>query len=170
MNQQTKALVSMVVAALIMFIVSVAVYLIGIKFLEPDILAEYGLISATAIEDWEKSYFILVRHMGLIAGGILLFWTALTHWVFNTSSSTGVGKRWFWMLLGIIILAVCALFNFPMGDGQPLLTYNGQAFKVTRSINLLFGCGYCLFGYWGGSILVTSDNFRYTPLLAFFFR
>lgn len=167
MNRQTKAIVNIVTAAVIIFIISIAVYFIGIKFLEEDILAKAGLVHEDAITDWEDAYYLLVKYMGFIAGAILILWTALTHWAFHTSSSTEIGKRWIWVLLGIILIAACVLF-------PANVEYHGETLAKQKYINeyvqLLFGICYGLFGYWGGSILVTSDDFKYTPLLAIYFK
>ena len=167
MNRQTKAIVNIVTAAVIIFIISIAVYFIGIKFLEEDILAKAGLVYEDASKDWEKAYSLLVIHMGFIPGAILILWTALTHWAFHTSSSTEIGKRWIWILFGIILIAACVMF-------PEYAEYNGTTLVSQKYINeyvqLLFCIGYGFFGYWGGSILVTSDDFKYTPLLAIYFK
>ena len=169
MNQNAKAFVSLIVAAVIILLVSLAAYYIGSEYLANSILEEFKMANPdknfyNLKEIWETNYFNLVLNMGIIAGAILLLWTALTYWALNTSSSTGVGKRWLWMLLGLILAGVCVVFPTVY---QQLHNYT---LPTGVSIPVLFVVCYCLVGYWFGSIIVTSDRYKYTPLLARFFK
>ena len=166
MNQQTKALIRLVIAAMIMFLISIAVYFIGGELAKMFILtnaAEAGIENIPTLFDWKNDYYYLVQDMGAVAGVILLLWTALTHWALRTSSSTGVGKRWLWALLGIILAVLCLVIPNIFEKYFHLLI-------IDMSIPLLFLTCYGIVGYWGGSIFVTSDRYKYTPIFSRFFR
>lgn len=164
MNSRTETFMHLVIAVVIMLVLSVATYFIGCK-IAPSILddAQKAGVKVLALSDWKVYYFYLVLYMGIIAELILLFWTALSHWSLHTSDSSGVGKRGLWVVLGIILATLCvAVPEF----------YHREYYQMTidMSIQVLFFVCYCLVGYWGGSILVTSDRYKYTPLLASFLR
>lgn len=168
MNQHAKAFISLFVAAVIMLLLSLVAYYIGNEYLCNTILEDFSKAnpesSMPTPQDWKNNYSYLVMTMGIIAGVILLLWTALTYWALSTSSSTGVGKRWLWMLLGIILIVLCVIFP------GIYIEQNKLNLPINMSIPLLFVSCYCLVGYWFGSIIVTSNRYKYTPLLARFFK
>ena len=175
MNSRTEALVHLVMAIIIMLVVSVAVYYIGGNFIGDSIISKTeSAVNAGTLklnfkipshQDWTDQYFYLVRYMGIIAGFIQILWVVLTHWLLRPSGSTGQGKRWLWGLLGIILAILCVA----------LPSVFVELLKVpflidSIRIQLLFFICYCLVGYWGGSIFVTSDTYKYTPIFAGFFK
>lgn len=176
MNSRTEALVHLVMAIIIMLVLSVAVYYIGGNFIGGDIIAKAeegvkaGILDPNKVKipklpEWKAQYFYLVRYMGIIAGFILILWVALTHWLLRPSGSTGQGKRWLWVLLGITLATLCVALPhvFVALLKVPFLIDN-------VSLQLLFFVCYCLVGYWGGSIFVTSDTYKYTPIFADFLK
>lgn len=176
MNSRTEALVHLVMAIIIMLAVSAVAYYIGSSdFIGLQIInkAQDAINSGAFPEDteiptlqqWQTRYFYLVRYMGIISGFILILWVVLTHWLLRPSGSTGLGKRWLWGLLGIILAVLCVAFP------HIFVSYFKFQFLIDNtSIQLLFFVCYCLVGYWGGSIFVTADTYKYTPIFAGFFR
>ena len=174
MNAKTESFVHLIVAVVIMFVVSVIAYYIGVKVLETSILngAQNAGIKVLKAVDWARYYFYLVLYMGVAASLVLVFWSALTHWILRASDSTGIGKRWLWVTLGIIMAALCVAIPYFYAE-----TYGNSGFVISESgllidspIPFLFIACYCLVGYWGGSIFVTSAKYKYTPLFAGFFH
>lgn len=167
MSQQTKnGLISLVMAIVIMLIASVAAYFIGSQFAKMFILtdaAAAGVADIPMLTDWQDYYFYLVQDTGMLATIILLTWTALTHWALRINSSSGVGKRWLWALLGIIVAVLCVAVPLVFEKMYPLLI-------IDMSIPVLFFICFAVVGYWGGSIIVTSNRYKYTPLFASVFR
>ena len=125
--------------------------------------AATGIVGPLNEDKWKELYLYVVLNMGLIAGAILILWTALTHWGLSMSGSVGTGKRWLWALFGIVVVASCVLFPVYFSLRHPLLI-------LDKGIQLLFIVCYGLAGYWGGSIVATSDRYQHTPLFARFFR
>ena len=154
-NGQKVALIRLALAILIMFLLSVAVYFIGIQ-LAGGILA--GADKNTALSDWKYYYSWLVIFMGGAAVVILSLWTILSHWILSSIGS----KRWIWLILGIILAVLCVAIPIFYEKNFPLLV-------IDMSIPALFLISYFLMGYWAGSIIVTSDKHKYTPFLASFF-
>ena len=156
MNSQKGALFRLVLAILIMLLLSVAVYFIGIQ-LAGGILAKAD--NNIKFSNWEYYYFWLVVFMGGVAAAILFIWTTLSHWILSSIGS----KRGVWLFLGIILAALCIAVPIFYEKNFPLLV-------IDMSIPALFLISYFLMGYWGGSIVVTSDKHKYTPFLSSFFR
>ena len=185
MSQTKKAVVRICLAVLIMLIISTIAYFLGNLIAERFIFADaskndpigvslmsmiLGMDAPTEIvgplkkKEWRELYlYYEVPTMGLITGAILILWTALTHWGLPMSGSVGAGKRWLWALFGIIVVAACVLHPVYFSLRHPLLL-------MDKSIQLLFIVCYGIAGYWGGSIVVTSDRYQHTPLFARFFR
>lgn len=167
MSQQTKSgLMSLIMAILIMLIASVIAYFIGGQFAKMFILtdaAAAGVVDIPTLSDWKNYYFYLVQDTAILATLILLIWTALTHWGLRISSSKGVGKRWLWLLLGIIVAVLCVVVPLIFEKIYPLLI-------IDMSIPVLFLVCFTIVGYWGGSIIVTSNRYKYTPFWASIFR
>lgn len=143
-------------AVMIILIASVAAYFIG-SMLSGGILAEAGEAGARVMEqpDWMYYYSWLVLFMGGAAGAVLILWTVLSHWVLSAAGS----KRMIWLVFFIISAVLCV--------AVPIIfekTYS--SFTNDVSIEILFFVCYSLFGYWGGSILVTSEKHRLAPPLA----
>lgn len=175
MNSRTEALVHLIMAIIIMLVISIAVYYIGVKFIGQDLVTQANAAKAAGVPDlpkWSKSYSYIVLAMGLIATFILFLWIALTHWILRSSGSTGQSKRWLWLFLGIILAVLCVSTEYIfMNFGVDIILNAGEKFMFAElSIPLLFFVCYCLVGYWGGSIFVTSDAYKYTPIFAGFFR
>lgn len=183
MSQTKKAVVRICLAALIMLIFSTVAYFIGNMIVERFISADVskndpigvsfmstllgmnapsGIVGTLDTKIWKELYLYVVLNMGLIAGAILILWTALTHWGLPISGSVGAGKRWLWALFGIVVVAACVLYPVSFSLRYSLL--------MDKSIQLLFIVCYGLAGYWGGSIVATSDRYQHTPLFARFFR
>lgn len=175
MNSRTEALAHLGMAIIIMLAISVVAYYIGGNFIGDSIINKtQSAVNAGTLElrfniptlpEWKAQYFYLVRYMGIIAGFILILWVALTHWLLRPSGSTGQGKRWLWIALGITLATLCVALPhvFVALLKVPFLIDN-------MSLQLLFFVCYCLVGYWGGSIFVTSDTYKYTPIFAGFFK
>ena len=175
MNSRTEALVHLVMAIIIMLAVSAVAYYIGGNFIGENILTKTEAavnaghlklnFNIPKLSEWKEPYFHLVRYMGIIAGFILILWVALTHWLLRPSGSTGLGKRWLWGLLGIILAVLCVAFPYIF------VCYSKDPFVIDdMSLQLLFFVCYCLVGYWGGSIFVTANTYKHTPIFAGFFR
>ena len=175
MNSRTEALVHLVMAIIIMLAVSAVAYYIGGNFIGANIIAKTEAavnagdlklnFNIPTLPEWKTLYFYLVRYMGLIAGFILILWVVLTHWLLRPLGSTGLGKRWLWGLLGIILAVLCVAFPYIF------VYYSKIPFLIDNvSLQLLFFVCYCLVGYWGGSIFVTADTYKYTPIFAGFFK
>lgn len=167
MNSNSEAFVHLLITVVIMLLLSLVVYFIGGKFAEMFILnnAQNSGVTIPVIADWKKAYFDLVLYMGITSEAILFIWTALSHWAFRASDSTGLGKRGIWVVLWLILAVLCVaipLLFVKMGINKFLI--------IDMSIPLLFFVCYSLFGYWGGSIIATSDRYKYTPLLSGLFR
>lgn len=176
MNSRTEALAHLVIAIIIMLAASAAAYYIGGSgSIGGEILgqAEDGVKAGTfkisreipQLPYWKEQYFYLVRFMGIIAGFILILWVILTHWLLRPSGSINQGKRWLWGFFGIIIAALCVALPYLFMDFW-------QVPFIVNDIRLplLFFVCYCLGGYWCGSIFVTSDTYKYTPIFAGFIR
>lgn len=160
MNRQAEAMVHLVMAAVIMAVLSIAAYFIGCQ-LAGGIIADAAAAGSEVpnLSDWKDYYYMLVRNVGLATGAVLLLWTAMSHWILSSSGS----KRWIWLVLCFIVAAICI--------GYPVLFVKSHPLFISDiSIPALFFVCYCLLGYWLGSILVTSDKHKYTPLLAGFLR
>ena len=175
MNSRTEALAHLVMAIIIMLVLSVVAYYIGGNFIGDSIINKtQNAVNAGTLElkfkiptlpEWQEQYFRLVRYMGIIAGFILILWVALTHWLLRPSGSTGQGKRWLWGLFGIMLAALCVAAPYVF------MYFFDTKFLIDKmSLQLLFFICYCLVGYWGGSIFVTSDTYKYTPIFADFFK
>lgn len=170
MNRNSPAIVSLIVAALIILIVSAAAYGIGGKLAEMFIFvdAQKAGINPPLPDVWKKSYAYLVINMGLGVGAVLLLWTALTHWGLRSEGSRNQGKLWLWLFFEAVVIAICV--------GGPYLFVNIFSLSFDNSlltdyrISVLFFICYGLIGYWGGSIITTSDRYKYTPLLSGFFH
>lgn len=172
MNQNSSAIFSLIVGAVIMFLVSVAAYFIGGKMAEMFILvdAQNAGIQPPTLTDWKDIYYYLVQDTGVAIGIVLLLWTALTHWGLRSESSADQGKLWLWLLFGIIVASICVASPFLY---QAVYSQNipfDGALIIDKRIIVLFCICFGLLGYWGGSIIVTADKYKYTPLLAHFFR
>ena len=166
MNQNSSAILSLIVGAIIIILVSWATYFIGGK------MSIYILDAAQRAGEqvpehqvWVKNYFYLVRYMGIAVGMVLMLWTALTHWGLRSENPNNQGKLWLWLLFGCLIAVMCVvspiIFSYVYPDYSLIVDYR---------IYLLFFVAYDIVGYWGGSIIVTSDKYKYTPLLSRFFR
>lgn len=160
MNPNAEALVRIAIAALIMFLISVVVYFVGCEMAGGILAAAQGegVTDIPKLVDWkDEHYYYLVQDTGLLAGLILILWTALTHWAPRT------GKRAFWALLWIILIALCVALPFIINKFDPQMLFDLR-------IPLLFVACYGLVGYWGGSIIVSSDTCKFVPPLAVFVR
>ena len=168
MDSKTETFVHLIMAIVIMLAISVAAYFAGCKMAEMFILPDAQALGKKIPMgvDWEVEYRYLVLNMGIIAGVILIIWTILTHCVLRTSDSAGISKRWIWALLGIILAVICVFFPGIYVEANHL----SGLLVIDNSIPLLFLVCYCLAGYWGGSIFVTSETYKYTPLFAGFFH
>ena len=174
MSSRTETLVHLIMSIIIILVLSVAAYYIGGNFLGQGIIDQAQADIAAGKRDanivildlpaWKTYYFSLVMYLGEAAEFILVLWIILTHWLLSSSGSTGLGKRWLWLFLGIILAALCVTVPF-------IFTYYLQIPLFDEvSLSALFFVCYCLIGYWGGSIFVTSDTYKYTPIFAGFFR
>lgn len=169
-----EAFTHLVTAIIIMLVLSLIAYYIGGNYIGNNIITEANnaVAAGTKLDytipnlekGWKPQYVYLILYMGLTAAFILILWVALTHWLLRPSGSTGLGKRWLWGLLGIILAVLCVA-------GPYIFRYywNIPCFDDER-LSLLFFVCYCLVGYWGGSIFVTSDTYKYTPIFAGFFK
>ena len=161
MSPRTEAIIHLTMSVVIMLAMSLVAYLIGGNFLADKFIfpgAHEENFTVPMLSDWEMMYQTLVLHMGLASTAVLLLWTMLSHWGFNSSSSTDVGKRGIWAFFFVIIVALS--FALPYTSNVLIDT------SVSVTFLLCYGFG----GYWGGSIFVTADRFKYTPLLAGFVR
>ena len=160
MDSQNEALPHLIIAVVIMLVFSGIAYFAGCKIAAMYYLSGDVKIDAT---QWEGYFVYIVVYMGIVAALILLLWTVLTHWAFQYSST---GKRGLWAILGLILVGLCVatpeIVKMIFGLEEILIT--------DEKIPILFVICYCLFGYWGGSIFVTSERFKNTPLLAGFVR
>ncbi len=156
MDSQNEAVPHLIMAVVIMLVFSGIAYFGGCKIAAMYYLSGNEKVPA---EEWEHYYSYLVMYMGIIAALFLLLWTVLTHWAFQYSSS---GKRGLWAILGLILVGLCVaspkIFEIIFGSEKILI--------FDEKIPILFVICYCLFGYWVGSIFVTSERFKNTPLLA----
>ncbi len=166
MNQNSSAILSLIVGLIIILLISCATYFIGVKMAATMLhsLQQEGN-SVPEPQVWVHNYFYLVRYMGIAVGIILCMWTALTHWGLRSENPNNQGKLWLWSLFGFIIAVICVLSPQIFSSFYP-----DYSLIVDYRIPLLFFVAYDIFGYWGGSIIVTSDKYKYTPLLARFFR
>lgn len=164
MNSRTEFITHLVMAIMIMLVISVIAYYIGGNFIGDSIIDEAQ--TEIKLSEWKKDYFFLVRYMGTIAGFILVLWVVLTHWLLRPSDSTSQGKRWLWISLGIILATLCIILPY----GYVVFLKNHFLIGGGMSLQLLFLICYCIVGYWGGSIFVTSNTYKYTPIFADFFR
>ena len=167
MNQNSSGILSLIVGAVIILLVSVAAYFIGGFLAEKYILVEAQAAGNQVLEitDWQAKYYYLVQDMGIVTGVILLFWVVLTHWVLRSEGSTDQGKRWIWALFAIIVGAMCVIVPFALVKLDSL-----KELTIDYRIPLLFFVAYDLIGYWFGSIIVTAKLYKHTPLLASLFR
>ena len=160
MNPQAKLLVRVIMAAVIMFLLSVAAYFGGCEMAGGILAAaqEEGAADIPKLIDWKSEhYYYLVQDTGVAAGIILVLWTVLTHWAPNA------GKRAVWAALWLALVVLCMAFPFVINKFDP------QMFFDMRIPLLLVAC-HGIVGYWLGSILVSSDICKYVPPLAAFFR
>lgn len=161
MNPKVQAVVHMVMAFVIMAILSVVVYFVGCEAMAKGILAEAqtaGAVDIPKLIDWkEEHYYYLVQDVGVLAGLILMLWSALTHFV------PSLGKRAVWVVLGVIVIALCVVMPHVIHELDPQMLYD-------MKIPALFVVCYFFVGYWFGSIFLSSNWCKYVPPLARFFR
>ncbi|MBQ9364277.1 MAG: hypothetical protein IJT82_00755 [Schwartzia sp.] len=155
MNRSNKTAMQIVMAIAIMAVMSVAAYYGGIK-LATAIVRENANIKLT-LAQWREPYFQLVVAMGIISAVMLIGWHVLAHFVFSVISPLGVGKRPIWaiMLAVTVILCVAVPYGFSM------MKYY---LKMAPAIPAMFVGLYGIVGFWLGSIFVTPDNYKYTPI------
>ena len=158
MNKHGLAVAKLALGAIIMLLMSLAVYFIGGQ-LAKGIIAEAGTRTDTTLVEWKYFYQWLVIYVGSGATVILLLWTILSHWVLGSLGS----KRWIWLFLGLILAAYCVVVPIIYSNQYPMLI-------IDMSIPILFFVFYFVIGYWLGSIFTTSDKHKYTPLLAGYFH
>lgn len=152
MNRTTKTIVQALIAIAIMAVASGIVYFVGGQLAKSFIGTE-GVTHAA----WMKQYAGLVQIAGIGNGILLLCWLVLARFVFKADDPLGAGKRTPWAVL----LGLSALFSIIVE-----YAYHGAHHDLVTSplIFVLFLLFYTLAGFWGGSLFVTPDAYKYTPL------
>lgn len=152
MSRNTKTILEIVLAIAVMAIASLIVYYLG------GILAK-SFLDAESVKhsEWMKSYFGLVRGTGIAQFVCLLVWIALARFVLTVHDPFGAGKRAVWAVL----FAVSAIISI----AAPYI-YHGMhsGFVPHMLIVIIFLVFYTLAGYWGGSLFLTPDAYKYTPI------
>ena len=151
MNRTSRSLIHVAVAVLLMAALSAVVYYAGIHF------AKTFLGGNPPLSEWERHYRSLVALMGAVASLVLLLWVIASHWLLHVSWPIGVGRRSLWAVLWVLLAVLCCAVPFVKSSMDAML-------KLAPVIYAIFILGYAVFGYWLGSIFVTSDRFKYTPL------
>ena len=152
MTRTTKTIVQILLAAAIMAVASAIVYFVGSQLAKSFIGTE-----GVSLKEWTAQYVGLVKIAGVGNFILLLAWFVLTRFVFKASDPFGAGKRLPWAVL----LALSALFSLIVQ-----YPYHGAHHDLVTSpmIAVLFVVLYTLVGYWGGSLFVTPDAYKYTPI------
>lgn len=156
---QNKGAAGRILAVLVAVVVfSLGAYFIGTEFLANSVLndAQAAGRKIPQVQRWEYYWAWLVLFMGGVVGGILLLWTALSHWVLDASSS----KRSVWLALLVIAAAACAALPYWYESNH------SADFVTDNRIATLFIITHCILIYWGGSIITSSPKHKYTPFLA----
>lgn len=152
MTRTTKTIVQILLAAAIMAAASIIVYFVGGQ-LSKSFIGTEGVTHAA----WMKQYAGLVQVAGIGNFVLLLAWFVLARFVFKASDPFGAGKRLPWAVL----LGLSALFSIAVQ-----YPYHGVHRDLVTSpvIAVLFVVLYTLAGYWAGSLFVTPDAYKYTPV------
>ena len=153
MNRTTKTIMQIAVAIVLMAVLSVIAYYGG-SSMAKSFLSRYP---DTKFPAWQALYFYLVVIVGVVSTVLLVAWHIMAHFVFSVSSPLGVSKRPTWIVLLVltIIIALASPYAFAVFK---------TGLKLSIVIPLMFVALYGLVGFWGGSIFVTPDNYKYTPI------
>lgn len=160
MSRTAKTVLSIIGIIVAAAVVSVIVYYIGTA-VGKSIVAEAG---AKDFSIWKKEYLSLIKIMGVVSGAALLLWYACSRFFFRITMAFGEGKRATWSILMGILTVLCFVIPYAYAAAS-----HGK-FIMHILLSLLFVVFYGVIYYWGGSIFVTADAFKYTPVGAMMVR
>lgn len=152
MSRTMKTIVQALAAIALMALLSVIVYYLGGILAKPLLTAE-----SVGHTDWMKDYFGLVRMMGIGSALLLLLWFVLARFVLRASDPLGAGKRTVWAVL----LFLSAVFSIVAPYVYHAIHHRPETSIMFVVLFLVF---YTLVGFWGGSLFVTPDAYKYTPI------
>lgn len=160
MSRTAKTVLSIIGIIVAAAVVSVIVYYIG-TVIGKSIVAGAG---AKDFSLWKKEYLALMKLMGAASGAALLLWYVCSRFLFRITMAFGEGKRAVWGIIMGVLVALCFAIPYVYAAAS-----HGK-FIMHIVLSLLFVVFYGVIYYWGGSIFVTADAFKYTPVGAMMVR
>lgn len=154
MTRSTKTIVSVAGIVLGAMIASLVTYYIGESFGQ-SIVA--GATEKLKLNVWTDAYKGLVNVMTVLMMLIAFIYYVMLRFVSKVSSPNDGGKRGFWGIFLCLTIVVSLVFPF-------IFAAINDDFVNSIKISVLFTFVYGIVYFWLGSIFVTPDAYKYSPI------
>lgn len=157
MDRKMKTVISIVGAAAVFVLLSVAAYYLGGTIIQGTFSAKSGITYA----QWEEHYLWLVAKMGGVGFLMFMVWYLLARFGLKISTPPKMGKRLLWIIIGGIDAGLCLMLPYLFRMFDSVLS---RIFSPLLPV--IYLVLYVVIGYWVLSIFFTPAPYKYVPFLA----